>query len=371
MAGRRRLSPNSNSAVSESRLTYAQARKATDRTGTNPAMRRSHGFTLVELLVVMTIISILMSLLMPAVQNAREAARRAHCQNNLKQLGLAMLSHEQAAGHFPSGGWGWRWQPEPSRGSGERQPGGWAYGVLPYLEQPALHQLGMGGNASVVAAANADRNRIPLSIFICPSRRSVALVTNHVNSFYNCNATSMTSRSDYAANAGDQRICQYGQNPQGWGPPTLADGDSNTWSWPGTGAFTGIAYLRSKVRIADVRDGTSNTYMIGEKYLNPHHYLTGLDASDNESIFCGFANDNQRTTHPESFPMQDRLGETGMTEIEPGHLSNCRFGSAHSGACNYVFCDGSVHLISYSIDPEVHRRLGNRNDMLPIDVSRF
>jgi prepilin-type processing-associated H-X9-DG protein len=69
--------------------------------------------------------------------------------------------------------------------------------------------------------------------------------------------------------------------------------------------------------------------------------------------------------------MRDLIGESGMIEIEPSHLCNCRFGSSHPGATNYAFCDGSVHNISYSIDAETHRLLGNRRDGLPINASQF
>src|SRR4029077_15365078 len=104
----------------------------------------SRAFTLIELLVVIAIIGVLVALLLPAVQSAREAARRTHCQNNLKQIGVAFLNFEGAQKAFPSGGWGYHWTGDPDMGFGEKQPGGWAFSILPYLEDSTVFQVGKG-----------------------------------------------------------------------------------------------------------------------------------------------------------------------------------------------------------------------------------
>src|SRR5262245_26140759 len=104
--------------------------------------RRVRGaFTLVELLVVIAIIGVLVALLLPAVQAAREAARRMQCQNHLKQIGLAFHNHHDVFGHLPTGGWGWGWVGDPDSGPGIRQPGGWCFNILPYVEGKNIYDI--------------------------------------------------------------------------------------------------------------------------------------------------------------------------------------------------------------------------------------
>jgi hypothetical protein len=111
----------------------------------------------------------------------------------------------------------------------------------------------------------------------------------------------------------------------------------------------------------DISDGTTKTYLLGEKHLNPQSYTDGSDGADNESMYSGFNNDSHRSTYHNAntgislAPMQDT----------PGLVLYDSFGSAHQAGCFMAFCDGSVQLISYSIDPETHRRLGNRMDGMP------
>jgi len=313
----------------------------------------------VELLVVITIIGILIALLLPAVQSARESARRMQCSNNLKQLGLGMQSHLAAHGFFPGGGWGCcNWIGYPDRGVGKRQPGGWVYCILPYIEQETLHQ--QAPRSPITQGASADlqsqRIRTPLAIMNCPTRRRPGAFPHRIW------ADVFQARSDYAANLGDTARVTI------WGPGDAASVDNGSYQWPDTSDITGVSFIRSEVTMAHVRDGASNTYCLGEKYVDPDYYLTGEDDGDDASMYTGHQDDAFRSSgymnpgsNPPTYTYWPPMPDT------PGEMYSTGFGSAHAGVCNFVFCDGSVHSISYSIDPEVHRRLSNRRDGLPVD----
>ena len=142
---------------------------------------------------------------------------------------------------------------------------------------------------------------------------------------------------------------------------------------------TGVCFRRSMVRVRDIKDGTSNTYMAGEKYMNPDHYCDGVSVGDDQSWDASFCYDAIRWS---GMTLQSQSGSgwvvTGMASKTlapspdiPGMEQNQLFGSAHLDGFGMVFCDGSVHSISYSISPEVHHRLGNIADGLPIGANAF
>lgn len=306
---------------------------------------RRAAMTLVEILVVISIIGMLMALLLPAVQASRESARQNICENHLKQLGLAMQNHESATRRFPSGGWGYTWAGDPDRGSGTSQPGGWAYDVLPYLERRDLRIFGAGLPLAEKQAAIGQILQVPLPVFYCPSRRSVRLeASDPLLKATNYRKPSAVAESDYAVNAGDSPI---GIGP---GPKSYAQGDDPNYEWTDTSKCTGICFLRSQVGMADIRDGSSRTYLIGEKYA----VMGGWDPGDDQGVYAGFDYDTVRFTNGVLTPDQSQKF------IE-------RFGSSHPTGGHFVFCDGSVRAISFDINPRIHRFLGNRRDMVAID----
>jgi prepilin-type processing-associated H-X9-DG protein len=172
-------------------------------------------------------------------------------------------------------------------------------------------------------------------------------------------ASPTAGRGDYAINCGDQNSTEINA-----GPTSLQASVNFSWAVAGTLGrnpnpnasvqtrylMTGVSFLRSEVAIAHITDGTSQTYLIGEKYLNPANYETGTDGSDNETWCTGYNNDNFRNTNQP--PLQDTFGLT----------DTMRFGGIHPGLFYMSFCDGHVEGISFDIDAAVHKKNGNRRD---------
>jgi prepilin-type N-terminal cleavage/methylation domain-containing protein len=333
--------------------------------------RRSHrGFTLVELLVVIAIIGILIALLLPAIQKAREAARRLQCGNNLKQIGQACLNHVDTLKFFPTGGWGWQWAGDADRGYGPRQPGGWGYNILPFLELKQLHDMNAGGNASGwVAAAET-----PIGVYICPTRRKVmAYPFVNPTTFLNYGGSRRPEKlgaCDYAGNGG----AIFSGIPDG--PGSLKEGDnmdSGTWAQrPGGYASTnGIIVVAYNTKLVDIRDGASHTYLLGERYIGTDSYLNGLSYANDQGWDMGYDYDTIRWTYYNRQDTEQNNAYYAPARDRPGSENGLNFGSAHPYIFEMVFCDGSVHTIKYDVDRDIHRRLGNRKDREPIDNTAF
>jgi len=318
-----------------------------------------NGFTLVELLVVIAIIGSLVGLLLPAVQMARESSRRAECGNRIRQLGLGVLQLESAHRHLPSGGWGKKWAGLPGRGVGPRQPGGWIYQVLPYVEQTSLHEL--GGLDPSDEPENLRRLETPLPVLHCPSRRSAKLFRNATSwkPIMVSQAIASVARNDYAINGGSVYI-----RPSP-GPDSLAE-ESN-YPWVDMKRSTGLCFQRSQVKLSEISDGLSNTYMLGEKQLAKDRYETGEDWGDNESAYSGDNRDMIRYTGLETENGMKPISDFSEYSVIHDPNGGTVFGSAHRGGFNMMMVDGSVRLVLYSIDQRIHSLLGSRSDGKPID----
>jgi prepilin-type N-terminal cleavage/methylation domain-containing protein/prepilin-type processing-associated H-X9-DG protein len=329
----------------------------------------SHGFTLVELLIVISIIGVLVALLMPAINAARESGRRAQCMNNAAQLAKACAQHETAQTCFPGGGWGWGWTGDADGGVGMHQPGGWIYNILPYIDQADMHDLGKGlGTGKVGDGAknsfHTQRVGKPLSITICPTRRSVRAFTCSTTGFINFSppTPALVGRSDYASNGGD--ILSNPGTIGVWSSPCGGSPECGPASPPDDTALaqakdvvnkynnsygpTGIDFPLSSLTSASVKTGASYCYLLGEKSLDPGGYTTGTSKGDTQNEYVGHGQDIARWVV--NLPIQDSTVKVDATA----------FGSAHSAGFNMAFCDGSVRKMNYSIDLAIHRQLGNR-----------
>ncbi|MBI1248355.1 DUF1559 domain-containing protein [bacterium] len=305
------------------------------------------GFTLVELLVVIAIIGILVALLLPAVQRAREAARRTQCVNQLKQIGVAWHNHTDTYNAFPTGGYGQRVYVSFNNGKPgalDKQAAGWAFQILPFMEQGNVHS-GMPGGTDQQSAEFAMGT--PIANYFCPSRRSP-----EVN----------------PASFAPWCWTYDGQNGSKLLKVALAQTDYAGGTQEGTGVLARtlngecgdtsntVAPVRNLFSFKDVTDGTSNTLMVGEKRINLALLNQGQQG-DTYGFTSGWesnSNVTQETIRRSDYnPLPDFLGT--------GDAAN-RFGSSHIGGLNTLLVDGSVRHIPYTIDLTVFTRLGNKAD---------
>ncbi|MCC9606073.1 DUF1559 domain-containing protein [Blastopirellula sp. JC732] len=312
--------------------------------------RRGSGFTLVELLVVIAIIGVLIALLLPAVQQAREAARRMQCTNQLKQIGLAWHNHHDTYKTFPTGGYHWSYHVTYVNGSpatGKQQGAGWGFQILPFLEQTAVWE---GGGATDDLGRSIVAMGSPIPTFFCPSRRG-AIAFGPTNDWYAfgpdklcLSATRNFSHAgtDYAA-----------ANAEGTGILARPSDSTGCSSSTPTGPKNGF---RQDIGMHSITDGTSNTIMCGDKRLNITKLFT-YQGDDNEGYTSGWDHDTVRYTN--RIPLPD-------PKINDGEQ---RFGSSHIGGFNAALADGSVRNIAYQIDLTTFTNLGNVHDGQVIDLN--
>jgi prepilin-type N-terminal cleavage/methylation domain-containing protein/prepilin-type processing-associated H-X9-DG protein len=255
-------------------------------------------FTLVEVLVVIAIIGVLVALLLPAVEMARESARRTECTNHLRQQAVAVKLHADTHQTFPTGGWGSQWVGDPDSGYGPKQPGGWIYNVLAYLEESTLRDTGKGRPAADKKIEIVKVLETPLAIFNCPSRRLPNLYPyTGPTSLENVDPPDKVAKSDYVINRD-------------------------------------ISSEKSEVILAEIqlRVGLSKTVMAGEKALAFSEYTTGAAAGDKLTMYAGDCDDIARM--PVGNPVSD------ATATSSG------FGSPHPGGSNIAYCDASVRFVT-------------------------
>ncbi len=328
------------------------------------AANSGRGFTLVELLVVIAIIGVLVALLLPAVQAAREAARRAQCQNNLKQLGLGLLGFHDAMGEFPKGAY-----THPNKNSLLKEDGlGWATKILPYIEaQAVLAQIKNNGLPGFSdpwtpgifrAQWTAHKKPLPggdadLATFHCPS----ADLPRHVPE----GPTGPYTGTGYATAAykASRGFCDLGMYLRA---EEAASSDTCPGDLNGDGTIeTIVKDPVTRVRVADVTDGTSNTIALGEaSYVPDLHAFpvwAGTWREDGSVLFKTHDVINCNIGGA-AYP----LNEVDLERLPGGSAQDdCAF-SWHPGGAFFAYVDGSVHWLSENLELRTFWLLGDRVD---------
>jgi prepilin-type N-terminal cleavage/methylation domain-containing protein/prepilin-type processing-associated H-X9-DG protein len=307
-----------------------------------PAVRSRSGFTLIELLVVIAIIAILLALLLPAVQQAREAARKSQCRNNLKQIGLAVHNYIDTVKQYPKGGPGISLPDAAVNAPTATNLASWAKSqryaswgtvLLPYLDQAAIYnQWDM--NLWYSQGDNIPLAQTKLPVFICPSNPDADQFKANGDT---PSSTRLYGRNDYAGNWGERALrcypatsCSnsYGDNTGGRGPMRLLS--------------------ERAVRHRDITDGTSNTIYIGEAPNAMFGQWAGhKNLMDQSAPLNGIMTNVTPVKWQSCYTFGGTLNPVGSLGCDFGHQD---FHSWHVGGGVFLFCDGSVQWLSQNQD---------------------
>jgi len=302
--------------------------------------KRIAAFTLIELLVVIAIIGILVSLMMPAVQAARESARAVQCRNNVRQIAIACLNFESARRYYPGHGgeretrganFGTK---RLARMAGMKPTGNWILQSLKYMEDDVIaDRLIAAAQGTVTPAQIRDVVTIPIPMFNCPSRRApkaYPLTAAELSTF-----GPLGARTDYGMNGGSSTAA--GSNGEMAGGINFVLDREGIWS------------LGRHIGVKHVQDGTSSTYLVGEKAMDTNCYETGTDVGDRAPI-AGW------TDHFGAANSYVRFAVSPGSRDIPNNCNACHnFGSAHPAAWNVSMADGSVRAVGYDMDVVIHR----------------
>jgi prepilin-type processing-associated H-X9-DG protein len=276
---------------------------------------------------VIAIIAILIALLVPAVQKVRDAAARTQCQNNMKQIGLALHSYHDANKHLPAAGG------LNASGAASSVNLGYTYYILPYLEQDAVYQM-MDGNQSGTAGANVNVVAFDLPAYKCPGA-----VQFESNSSTEVNASGARAKTiHYVANMGPY-------------DPANTSAYTSLTSSQGAQATQGVIYFRSQTTLVQIKDGTSNTLMVGEQSWNQPDWRAWTRGCDSAGTCVSARN---ITSSFKSRPYGS------------GDWNWVSLGSQHAGGANMLLCDGSVRFVNNNVPLNVLWNIASRNgDDLP------
>ena len=363
-----------------------------DQVRRHQPLGRQAGFTLIELLVVIAIIAVLIALLLPAVQQAREAARRSQCKNNLKQLGLAMQNFHDVVGNFP-----------PGRPDDDGRNYGWGLYLAPYMDNAAAYsaiakasdasgtltgldrggvimlpkggtphvnpfnavsnynvdtvgtRMQVNGNHNVVVASTDPIAKRIVPAMVCPSDILPAADNNGYGKSNYCGSSGASQGFPWSGGASNISGCAQVNGSVQNGILLYSNNNNNTWV----------------VKIADIRDGTSNTLMIGEvtesaivrsSQTNTGAFPLWVSANNDGGCSGWSGGAGGLRLADETYYINRKAAVLGVSDP-----SDASFGSQHAGGAHFLMCDGTVRLISQNIDAlRVYRALSGRNDKISV-----